>query len=286
MNTSKPAAALLFNALVWGLSWWPMRQIQALGLHPLWTILFTLLIALAVISLIQPNGWRGLLSNRALWLIALCAGGTNACFNWAVAIGDVVRVVLLFYLMPLWSVFLGRFLLHEALSPMAFVRVGLAIAGAMLVLGWRQAGAAPLGLADGLAIAGGVFFALNNVMLRQQARCSEAARTLAMVVGGIVVSMPLALLLSARGLIPSLPTVSVLLVLAVVVSGLVILGANLALQYGAGRLRAQVTAMIMLFEVPVAALSSWVMGSGRLDAQVLAGGACILSATLLAIWKP
>ena len=31
------AAALVFNALVWGLSWWPLRQLQGYGLHPLWT---------------------------------------------------------------------------------------------------------------------------------------------------------------------------------------------------------------------------------------------------------
>ena len=28
-------------------------------------------------------------------------------FNWAVTVGDVVRVVLLFYLMPAWSVLLA-----------------------------------------------------------------------------------------------------------------------------------------------------------------------------------
>ena len=38
-----PYLALLFNALVWGLSWWPLRQLQAQGLHPLWaTLLFFL----------------------------------------------------------------------------------------------------------------------------------------------------------------------------------------------------------------------------------------------------
>ena len=40
----------------------------------------------------------------------LAAGTTNATFNWAVTLGDVVRVVLLFYLMPLWAVLLARLL--------------------------------------------------------------------------------------------------------------------------------------------------------------------------------
>ena len=32
-----PYFALVVNALVWGLSWWPFRQFQEAGLHPLWT---------------------------------------------------------------------------------------------------------------------------------------------------------------------------------------------------------------------------------------------------------
>ena len=30
-----PALALMFNAFVWGVSWWPFRQLEHAGLHPL-----------------------------------------------------------------------------------------------------------------------------------------------------------------------------------------------------------------------------------------------------------
>ena len=30
-----PVLALMFNAMVWGLSWWPFRRLEADGLHPL-----------------------------------------------------------------------------------------------------------------------------------------------------------------------------------------------------------------------------------------------------------
>ena len=42
---------------------------------------------------------------------------TNVGFNWAVTMGDVVRVVLLFYLMPLWAVLLAWPLLGERPTP-------------------------------------------------------------------------------------------------------------------------------------------------------------------------
>ncbi|MDH4289842.1 MAG: EamA family transporter, partial [Aquincola sp.] len=30
-----PALALVVNAFVWGVSWWPFRRLEAAGLHPL-----------------------------------------------------------------------------------------------------------------------------------------------------------------------------------------------------------------------------------------------------------
>ena len=31
-----PSLALVINAFIWGVSWWPLRELQGYGLHPLW----------------------------------------------------------------------------------------------------------------------------------------------------------------------------------------------------------------------------------------------------------
>ena len=108
-----PALALMLNAFVWGVSWWPFRQLEAAGVHPLWATALVYMVAVAAITIARPAAWRELFAHPALWLLVLGSGCTNAAFNWAVTIGDVVRVVLLFYLMPLWSVLLARLLLKE-----------------------------------------------------------------------------------------------------------------------------------------------------------------------------
>ena len=118
-----PPLALVFNAFVWGVSWWPFRQLEAAGLHPLAATALIYLLAVLVISLARPAAWREVLTHPALWVLVLASGTTNAAFNGAVTIGDVVRVVLLFYLMPLWAVLLARLLLHEPLTARAGLRV-------------------------------------------------------------------------------------------------------------------------------------------------------------------
>ena len=50
-----PVAALMLNALVWGLSWWPFRQLQAQGLHPLWSTALIYLLCLACLMALRPR---------------------------------------------------------------------------------------------------------------------------------------------------------------------------------------------------------------------------------------
>ncbi len=210
--TAWPALALLFNALVWGLSWWPFRHLQGLGLHPLWTTAVIYALAVGVLSVWRPLAWRELLQHRPLWLLALASGCTNAAFNWGVTLGDVVRVVLLFYLMPVWAALLARWLLRERWTAGTAWRTLAALLGAALVL-WPAAAvqgvgsgagahaiqASAWGLADALGLLGGMAFALNNVLVRREAQRSEGARALAMMVGGALIAAGLGLALAGVG---------------------------------------------------------------------------------------
>jgi len=277
-----PAAALMLNAFTWGVSWWPFRQLQGLGLHPLWATVVIYLLAVALITAWRPGAWLDLARAPALWVLVLASGTTNATFNWGVTVGDVVRVVLLFYLMPLWAVLLARLLLGEPLRPNALLRVAMALLGAAIVL-WPVGGGLPLphSLAEWLGVLGGFTFALNNVMLRREAAQPEAARALAMFLGGALVAGAAGLALSAQGLVPGLPAPAAPWLLGVLGLGLVFLAGNAALQFGAARLPANVTAVIMITEVLFASVSAALLGAGQITWPLALGGALIVGATLL-----
>ncbi len=276
----------MLNALIWGTSWWPMRRFESAGLHPLWATALIYAVVVLAISAVRPSAWRDLWRAPSLWWLVLAAGTTNACFNWAVTIGDVVRVVLLFYLMPLWAVLLARLLLHEALTAATALRVALALAGAAIVL-WPTDGAAgwlplPGTLAEWLGVLGGISFALNNVLLRRESHRPEAARALAMFLGGAVVAAVIAVGLTGPGGVPAPPPPTLGWVAGGLAMALAFLVGNLALQYGAARLRAGTTAVIMITEVVFASGSAVLLGAAVLTPSVLAGGALIVGAALLA----
>ena len=290
--------ALVLNALIWGTSWWPFRWLQQAGLHPLWATTLIYMLASLVIVAARPRAVGQLLRTPALWLLVAAAGTTNAAFNWAVVIGDVVRVVLLFYLMPFWTVLLARVVLGERFTAAATLRTVLALAGAAIVL-WPETSAndfslrelarqfpSPRSLADWLGVVGGFSFALNNVMLRREAERPEEGRALAMFVGGAVVAGTLATTLAASSQLAWLPAPAPGWLLATLGLAFLFLVGNLALQYGAARLPANRTAVVMLTEVVFASASAVALGGGTLTARVVLGGGLIVASALLAALAP
>jgi drug/metabolite transporter (DMT)-like permease len=289
--------ALLSNAFVWGVSWVPFRHLDAMGLHGLWSTALVYAAISLMIALARPAAVGQLVRHPALWLLLLASGLTNACFNWAVTIGDVIRVVLLFYLMPVWAVLLARWLLAEPLTPSVLFRVVLGVAGAVVVLTPEQFDwPLPRSLADWLAIGGGASFAATNVLLRRHAAVPAEGRALAMFCGGLVVAGGLGAVLAAIGTIPLppldaawfeaagawplLPGLGMAPSLALL--AVMLLVGNLALQYGAARLAASVTAVVMLTEILFASLSAVLLGGEVLTARTLLGGSMIVASAALA----
>jgi drug/metabolite transporter (DMT)-like permease len=280
-----PVLGLLFNALAFGVSWWPLREMQLRGLHPLWATAFMYGMAVVAVALLRPQAWRGVLRHPALWWLFAASGLTNLGFNWAVTMGDVVRVVLLFYTMPAWSVLLAWWLLGERPKGLALLRLALALAGVALVLktpdmDWPW----PASLLDYLALMGGASFALNNVMLRKMAHTPEAERMIAMFAGGTLVTALAATLGSSAGWMAW--PVDLSWWPYAVGLGLCMLLSNLSLQYGAARLPAGTTSLVMLSEIVFATLSSVALGAGELTERKALGGALIVLAAILTTLQP
>ena len=285
MNRQLAAWALVLNAFIWGVSWYPFRLLEAQGLHPLWSTFLIYALALLALLAWRPGAWRHFLRQPMLLLLLVAAGLTNVGFNWAVTVGDVVRVVLLFYLMPMWSVLLAWGLLGERPGLSALLRLGLALAGVVIVL--KTPGSPwplPHSLPDWLALMGGFCFALTNVLLLKLRDTAEEARMVAMFAGGALLALATAGLGTPSGLVPALPAVGASWVGLVLLTSLAFLASNLGLQYGAARLPAATTALVMLTEVVFASVSSVLLGAAELQVRTLLGGALILLAALWAAW--
>lgn len=284
-NSQGPAApvlALVLNAFVWGVSWWPLREVQSHGLHPLWTTALVYAIVVACLSIARPQAWSGFFRHPQLWFLAAASGLTNVGFNWAVTTGDVVRVVLLFYLMPAWSVLVSWIMLGEKPTAGSLLRLLLAMAGVLVVLKTPDSPwPVPHGATDWLAILGGFSFAVTNAVLRKYNHTPPASRMLAMFGGSGLLAAGAALFGMAQSVVPA-PALALAGLPVVLALALAFMASNAALQYGAARLASTTTAIVMLTEILFASLSSAAFGAAEFTPRILFGGALIVLAAVLA----
>lgn len=274
--------ALFTGAIVWGLIWYPYRVLEQAGLSGVAATTLTYAVALLGGILAFRSHWRALSPSLLLVLIGLSAGACNLSYVLGMLHGQVMRVLLLFYLAPLWTVALSRLILKERLDRAGAGVLLLSIAGAATML-WRPELGLPLPTvtAEWLGLASGFLFALGNVLARKAAHLPEEARALSMFIGVVLLG---GILLGMEGL-PALPATGTLLPLVGMVAllGLILLAVNVSAQYGFSHMPANRAAVILLFEPVVAALASWLLAGEAMSAQEWLGGALIACASLMSV---
>lgn len=272
--------SLLFGATMWGLIWYPYRILQDADAGGVATSLLTYLIPLL---LALPFTWRHLQTARGhfgwLALLALAAGWTNMAYVLAVIEGEVMRVVLLFYLAPVWTVFFARAMLGEQLSGQGWLIMLFSFCGALVML-WPTDGGLPIpgNRAEWIALSAGVSFALANVVTRKVDAADSWAKALAVWAGVCVVAGGAAQLVAAPfAFLSDAPAFTLWILLGV---GLCIGAMTLAVQYGLSHTLANQASLIFLFELVAAALSSWWWANEMLSTREWLGALMIVTGSL------
>ncbi len=277
-------ASLVLSGVVWGFAWWPLKYFGAQGLdgHAIALTAYTLV---GVVSL--PLIWR----ERHQWrreavlllLIGLFFGLANFLFSWSLMVGSVVRSMLLFFLLPAWGVLGGRIFLNERLSLRRLLAVALCLGGVFTIVGGLDAFDEPLSFADVAAFIAGLAYTAAGISNRAARAIPIASRTLMSFVGcGIVALAGLAV---HTPTLPSLPATEwILLCLFAFVW---LLGGTLLTTFGVTHVQASRAAVLQVGELVVAVVSAMLVGGESLSLGEYAGGAMILSATLIeALGKP
>lgn len=271
-------ATLLGGAVLWGLFWWPLKALAAGGVQGS----FIQLVAYGLPALaLAPLAWR----SRAEWRkrlgllagIAVLGGWANASFVTALTYGSVVRVMLLFYLAPVWTILAARLFLGEPVTRLRLAALALAVCGLLATLGGAEMFAAPLSGMDLLALSSGFAFALNNVAIRAGNGLPDAIRSLAVFAGCALFAA--AFMSWHNAAQPDLSGGQALALFALAM--LWVLPGSLATFYGVARLEAGKAAILLLAELVVGVFSAMLIGNEMLSLKEAVGGALILAAAVI-----
>ena len=273
-----PVLGLLFASTMWGLIWYPLRLLEDHGLQGIWSSALMYCGALVIALPVLVKGWREWLAHPVLFfLMAIATGWTNIAFILAVLDGNVVRVMLLFYLSPLWATLLGVLLLGEKLSQRAVLILGIAMVGAVIMLWHESLGfPAPRDMSDWLALSAGIAFAITNVLIHKLNDASIMVKTATGWLGVLFIAF-IIIAFTGQPLTASGEVIAAAALLGAFVMALM----NIAVVYGVSNMPVHRSAIILLFEIVVGAISSILLTNEIIQLREWIGGALVILAAYL-----
>lgn len=278
---------LLFGAFCWGIIWYPYRIMADAGVSGIASSFYTYSIAILIAGLYFIRGWRGMfkLPLSIFWLCAI-AGWTNLSYVLAVIDGEVMRVMLLFYLSPVWTLILAHFWLKERTYLSGYIAIAISLIGAFIMLYEPRLNSLPMprNQAEWLALSAGMGFSLTNVITRKSSHLSIRAKSFAVWAG--VAGMSLCCLPFVQDSFPPPSYFSLTNWLVMGLIALLLLAATLFVQYGVTQIAATRASVLFLFELVVAAVASYYLANEAMTLREWIGGTLIIAAAVFAASHP
>ena len=284
MDTTRLATLIVAaTGVLWGFYWLPVRALEGLGLPG---ALGTVAVTLAAAVMLAPF----VLARRSLagadgWAVASVALGGAAFALYSVAFlqGRVAMVILLYFLTPVWSVMIGRFLLGWPVSRLRLAAIGLGLAGLGIMLAGDGTSPLPEAPGEWMGLAAGVLWSVSTTGIRLRPALEPGASALVFAVGALalaLVAVPLMGPFPPVVAIDALPAAG----LALGAAALWWVGSILGLLWATARLEPARVGILLMTEVAVGAGSAAWLAGEHLSAPELAGGALVLAAGVLEVW--
>ncbi len=272
---------LLSGAAVWGMIWYPFRILEHAGVSGALASFLAYSIALIIGLLVSGPIWRELrVAGRWGLLLTISAGWTNFGYVLAILDGEVMRVLLLFYLAPLWTVIFARWFLGEKLNRYGYSVILLSLSGALVML-WQPSLGLPLPQcrAEWIGLSAGMSFALTNVLVRHTQHLSVNFKSATVWFGTSALTG--AFLLFHGNLAAQMQSIPMEVWWLVALVGLIICATSFAVQYGLTYTPANQAIVLFLSELVFAAIAAYVLAGEKMGAREMIGAVLIVSASLL-----
>ncbi|QPZ91957.1 DMT family transporter [Thioclava electrotropha] len=277
------SAITLITGALWGLYWLPVRALDGHGLAGAWgTVAITLVACVAM----APVAWAKrdeLAAATPAALISVALGGAAfALYSIGFLYGRVALVILLWFLTPVWSVLIGRFVLGWPVSRLRLAAIVIGLSGLGLMLGASGGLPLPSSLGEWMTLVGGVIWSVATTGMRTRSTLSPGPATFVFAAGAALTALCLAPFLAP---LPANGVDWAASVGLIGAAGVFWWGAATAgLMWATVRLEPARIGILLMSEVLVGAVSAALIAGEQLAALEIAGGALVLGAGLLEVW--
>jgi len=176
-HTLGGAIATVIGAAVWGLIWLPVLHLDQMGVSGLWSIVFiqpAAAFATFVVLLLKREIHE--IKNTDNWAIGIVMGLSTLLYFAGILLSDVVRVIFLFYTLPIWTIIWNALLYRLAPIPRHYIVIAIALGGLWLLLsGGHSWIPKPENLGDWCGLGAGALWGLGLTQLQHRKHATPNA---------------------------------------------------------------------------------------------------------------
>lgn len=284
-QTLLPTFIIMATGVLWGVYWIPVRAMDDLGLTGAWGTLAVVVGALLVlVGFALRQGLSVLAANWGATVAMLIGGAAFVMYSVGFLYGRIAMITVLFYLTPVWSVLIAKYVMGWDLPRLRIFAIGVGLLGLLIMLVGDGGVPLPDGLGEWMALASGLLWSISTTRMRALPALPQESAAFAFVLGAVLTAGVLAPLLAPVPRIGVLPAPWLAFGLAVI-TGAFWWGLSLsALLWAAPQLDPARVGILLMAEVIVgAATAAWLAGE-MVSGVEIAGGVLVLAAGVLEVW--
>ena len=284
-TASLAAGVVVFTGILWGLYWLPVRSLADAGLTGAWgTGAITVAAALLLLPL-AIRSRRALIHCDRVALASIALGGAAfALYSIGFVYGRVAIIVLLYFLTPVWSTLIGRYVMGWPTPPLRIFAILAGLVGLCVMLGADGNVPLPRGPGEWMALSAGILWSVATTGMHARSHLEPGAAAFVFALGATAAALLLAPALEPWPDGFAATRAPELLGLAFATGGLW-WGLSIAgLMWATVRLEPARLGILLMTEVVVGAVSAAMLAGEHLRALEIAGGGLVLCAGVLEVW--
>lgn len=252
--------ASLFAGIIFGVFWIPIRALEGAGFQGPWAaMVYSALPALLVSPIYCLRRDELRLANWKPLIGGVLGGVAMALYSLSFLYTEVMRAILLFYMMPIWGFMLGRIVLNDPITPPRWLAIVFGFLGMGIVLGTDAGLPLPRNGGDWMALGSGITFAFAAILMLVDEKVSVWTHGANFFAFSALISGGAGLWMIGSIGAPDWGALRDVIIWLLPFAVLVTIPAGFATIYGPKKLNPGVVSLLFMLEIAVAAITAAIL---------------------------